>query len=160
MNEHAPAEQATPPEPLDQLLLRTLKVEENEPLSASVEALMSTLAEAGYIVPGGPPARQILADAQQFAERVILSELAVRLLRTLVLGNIIHPETPTALDWLKDWIDGTLEGHGPIGKPMIWPDRLPFIAGLMRQWGFQPTPSIPPYVTRQPQPPVIVQVAG
>jgi hypothetical protein len=98
-----------------------------------------------------PPSPQIARDAQHFAERVILAELAVRLFRFLVLGNIIIAESPAAMEWLKDWIDGTLEGHGPLGGPMLWPDRLPTVAGVLRQWGFQPTPSVPPYVTRQPQ---------
>lgn len=98
-----------------------------------------------------PPAPQIARDAQHFAERVILAELGCRLFRTLVLGNFVHTESPAAMTWLKDWIDGTLEGHGPLGGPMIWPEKLPFVAGLLRQWGFQPTPSLPPYVTRNPQ---------
>lgn len=104
-----------------------------------------------------PPSMQsVMKDAQHFAERVILAELAVRLFRTLVLGNFVHADTPAAMNWLKDWIDGTMEGHGPMGRgPMIWPDRLPFVAGLLRQWGFMPTPTQPPYVMRKPMGPMI-----
>lgn len=110
-----------------------------EPTAAEMEAMRSL-----------PPSPQIARDAQHFAERVILAELAVRLFRTLVLGNFVVAESPAAMTWLKDWIDGTLEGHGPLGGPMIWPEKLPFVVGLLRQWGFQPTPTLPPYVTRNP----------
>lgn len=120
------------------------------------DVVMQLLHDGGWVLPGLPPASKLLADAQQFAERVILAELAVRLFRHLILGGVVHTETPAAMDWLKDWIDGTMEGHGPIGKPMIWPDRLPFIAGLMRTWGFQPTPTQPPYVMRKPKPPTVL----
>lgn len=97
-----------------------------------------------------PPAHIIARDAQHFAERVILAELAVRLFRVLVLGNIVVPDSPAAMDWLRDWIDGNLQGHGPMGSgPMIWPDRLTFVTTLLRQWGFEPTPTRPAYVTRQ-----------
>lgn len=96
-----------------------------------------------------PPVTQVAKDAQHFAERVILAELAVRMFRILVLGNFVHEESPKAMQWLKDWVDGTMEGHGPMGSgPMRWPDQLPFVAGLLRQLGFQPTPSMPPYVMR------------
>lgn len=106
-----------------------------------------------------PPATQIAKDAQHFAERVILAELGVRLFRVLVLGNFVHADTPAAMDWLRDWVDGNLEGHGPMGSgPMIWPDRIPFVAALLRQWGFQPTPTVPPYVMRQPGGPGVVMV--
>jgi hypothetical protein len=98
-----------------------------------------------------PPSTVVARDAQHFAERVLLSELACRLFRTLVLGNIIIAESPAAMDWLRDWIDGTLEGHGPMGSgPMIWPEKLTQVATILRQWGFQPTPTVPPYVMRQP----------
>jgi hypothetical protein len=99
-----------------------------------------------------PPSPEIMADARRFYDRVILAELAVRLFRTLILGGVVIPETPAAMDWLKDWIDGTHPRHGPIGHPMIWPDRLPAIASLLRGWGFQPTPTVPPYVAHQPTP--------
>jgi hypothetical protein len=104
-----------------------------------------------------PPSPIVARDAQRFAERVILSELVVRLFRTLVLGNVVVEDTPKAMEWLKDYIDGAVRGHGPIGQPMIWPDRLPFVVGLLRQWGFQPTPTVPPYVTRKPAQPVTKQ---
>ncbi|MFL6864059.1 MAG: hypothetical protein ACJ8DZ_13780 [Allosphingosinicella sp.] len=97
-----------------------------------------------------PPSPVLAQDARHFAERVILAELAVRLFRTLVLGGLIIDESPAAMTWLKSWIDGGVN-HGPMGVgPMLWPNHLPVIAGLLRQWGFQPTPSLPAYVTRQP----------
>lgn len=100
-----------------------------------------------------PPSTVIARDAQHFAERVLLAELAVKLFRTLVLGNFVVEESPRAMEWLKDWIDGTMEGHGPIGGPMIWPEKLTFVCGLLRQWGFQPTPTLPQYVMRKPKGP-------
>lgn len=106
-----------------------------------------------------PPVTVVARDAQHFAERVLLSELACRLFRTLVLGNIIIAESPAAMDWLRDWIDGTLEGHGPMGSgPMLWPEKLPMVGTLLRQWGFQPTPSVPAYVMRKPPTAGIVTV--
>lgn len=154
---------ADPPEPLEKLLLRAIcdpghfPVEDNPRGERTLQewqrdAVITLLNGGGWVLPGVPPVSAVLADAQQFAERTILAELAVRLFRVLVLGNVILPDTPNAMNWLRDWIDGTLEGHGPIGKPMIWPDRLPAVAQLLRQWGFQPTPTVPPYVTRIPKP--------
>lgn len=99
-----------------------------------------------------PPSFVIMADARRFYDRMTLAELAVRLFRTLILGKIIVEDTPAAMDWLKDWIDGTHRGHGPIGNPMVWPDRLTFVANLLREWGFQPTPTLPPYVAKKPAP--------
>lgn len=97
-----------------------------------------------------PPSPQIHAEARHFAERVILAELGVRLFRMLFLGGIVVPESPAACDWLKGWIDGGVN-HSPMGAgPMLWPEHLPFIAGVLRQWGFQPTPTMPAYVARQP----------
>lgn len=150
------------PAPLEEQLLRAISDPGQFPLADNAkgertvsewsrDAVVQVLHGGGWVIPGAPPASRLLDDARQFAERTILSELAVRLFRTLVLGNIVLPETPAAMDWLKEWIDGSRQGHGPIGKPMIWPDRLPGVANLLRQWGFQPTPTVPPYVMRQPQ---------
>lgn len=101
---------------------------------------------------GLPPIPTILADARQFAEQWVLADLVVKLFRQLILGGLVLPETPAAMDWLRDYIDGNLHGHGPTGRPMIWPEKLPGICNLMRGWGFQPTPTVPGYVMRQPRP--------
>lgn len=154
-----PAEQ---PQPLDALIRMAIADPGNFPVAGNArgdrrtidwqtEAVMNVLHGGGWVLHGTPPASRLLADAQHFAERVILAELAVRLFRVLVLGNVILEDTPKAMDWLRDWIDGNLEGHGPIGKPMIWPSLLPSVQVLLRQWGFMPTPTIPPYVTRNPE---------
>ena len=106
-----------------------------------------------------PPVTQVAKDAQHFAERLILAELAVRLFRVLVLGNIVITDSPAAMDWLRDWIDGTYEGHGPMGSgPMVWPENLTVVCGLLRQWGFQPTPTMPAYVARRPVGPAVTIV--
>lgn len=141
-----------PPDPLriegvsrDDLSDRMLNFTFNRPPTDDELRQMSNL----------PPSPQVARDAQHFAERLILAELSTRLFRVLVLGNIILPDSPAAMDWLRDWIDGNLEGHGPMGSgPMIWPDRIPSVVSLLRQWGFQPTPTVPPYVARRQQPPV------
>lgn len=164
VNDTRPAEDqiTATPAPLEEQLLRAITDPGQYPLADNErgprtlqewqrDAVRTVLTGGGWVLPGVPPVSKVLADAQQFAERTVLAELAVRLFRTLVLGNFVHAETPKAMDWLQDWIDGNIEGHGPIGRPMIWPDRIPFVAGLLRQWGFMPTPTVPPYVTRMPK---------
>ena len=98
-----------------------------------------------------PPVPQIVADARQFAEQWMLAELVARLFRRLILGGLVLPETPAAMDWLRDYIDGNLHGHGPLGRPMIWPEKLPGLCNLIRSFGFQPTPTVPQYVMRMPR---------
>lgn len=127
-------------------------------LNKVTEALMAVLQGGGWVLPDGPPARELLEQYRNAMERGILLQLAVRLFRVLILGNVILPESVGAMDWLRDWVDGNLRGHGPIGGPMIWPERLPGICNLLREWGFMPTPSIPPYV--QMKPPTTITVAG
>lgn len=133
------------------------EAEHLQPVFALADAMEAYASEPENAPATAPPADAYqgppTAAAGHFAQRVILSELACRLFRTLVLGNIIIADSPAAMDWLRDWIDGNLEGHGPMGSgPMIWPERLPAVCTLLRGWGFQPTPTLPPYVTRQPQP--------
>lgn len=113
-------------------------------------AVMTLLVELGWIIPGAPPAYQILADAREFSDELVLTKLVARFFRVLILGGVIVPETPAAMDWLRDYIDGNQRVHGPLGKPMIWPGRLPSICQLLREWGFQPTPTDPQYVSFRP----------
>lgn len=112
--------------------------------------VMTVLAEGGWIKDGVPPAVQVLADARSIYDEAVLAKLVVRFFRTMILGGLVVAETPQAMDWLKDYIDGAVRGHGPLGKPMIWPDRLPAISSLLRSFGFQPTPTNPPYVSPRP----------
>jgi len=102
----------------------------------------------GIVVEGVPCARTLLSDAQTFAERTILAELVVRLFRFYILGNVVLPDSPLAMDWLKSFIDGT--GHGPLGAgPLRWPRMVPSACKLMETWGFEPTKSDPPYVIKR-----------
>lgn len=113
---------------------------------AAADAVMQLLQDRGHFLPGCPPAAVILEDAKSFAERLTLSNLALRLLNMLAWSNVQTPETQPARQWLDDYLEG--RNHGPVGKHMLWPTKLPGICHLLRQWGFEPTPTMPPYVTR------------
>jgi hypothetical protein len=118
------------------------------------DAVMALLIEGGHVIPGAPPAMQILRDAQSFAERLTLSNLACRILNMLAFSNVQTPETKPARQWIDDYLEG--RNHGPIGQPMLWPGRLPGMASLLRDWGFMPTiavPGQPSYVARNVAPP-------
>lgn len=115
------------------------------------DSVVEALIAQGLVVEGAPPARTILTDAQTFAERTILAELVVRLFRFYVLGSIVLPDTPAAMDWLKCYIDG-VGGQGPLGAgPLRWPRMVPSACNLLDKWGFEPTPSEPPYVIKRRQ---------
>ena len=126
----------------------------NAPLSTvqwQAAAVMDLLNQRGHVMPGCPEAKTILADARSFAERLVMSNLAARLLNMLAWSAVETPETKPARQWLDDYFEG--KNHGPIGCPMIWPLRMPGICALLRQWGFQPTQTMPPFVARAvPQP--------
>lgn len=130
-----------------QMLIHQSTVLDPKAAQVTANAVMHLLSEEGHFMPGTPPARQILRDAQQFAGQYMLAVLCVRLLRMLDT-RIETPETKGMRRWLEDYLDG--KNHGPIGKPMLWPSGLPGLAAQMREWGYQPTPTRPPYVTRAP----------
>jgi hypothetical protein len=113
-------------------------------------AVIAVLIRDGWVIPGCPPAKQILSDARQLHEEVVLTKLVARFMRVMILGAVIIPETIATMNWLRDYIDGTHRAHGPLGRPMIWPDRLPTVQQMLREWGFQPTPTHPPYVSLRP----------
>lgn len=96
-----------------------------------------------------PSTPVMFADAKGYAERVQLAEVVVMIFRTFVLGNLILPETPKVMDWLKSWIDGV--GHGPLGGPLRWPDNLPFVSELLTGKGFIRTAGEVGYVARLPK---------
>jgi hypothetical protein len=100
----------------------------------------------GHYLPGAPPAQQILEDAKSFAERLTLTTLALRILNMLAWEAIQTPESKPARRWLDDYLEG--KNHGPVGHPMLWPARLPGLAHLLTEWGFQPTPTRPAFVAR------------
>lgn len=110
------------------------------------DAVMQLLIDRGHFLPGAPPAAAILADAKSFAERLILSNLALRILNMLAWSNVVTPESKPARRWIEDYLEG--RGHGPVGKAMLWPGSLPGLASLLRDWGFEPTPTLPPFVAR------------
>lgn len=113
------------------------------------DAVMALLVESGHYLPGAPPAATILQDAKSFAERLTLSNLALRILNMLAWSNIQTPETKPARKWIEDYLEG--RRHGPVGQPMLWPSQLPGMAHLLRDWGFTPTialPGQPSYVAR------------
>lgn len=112
----------------------------------AANAIMGILNERGHYLPGCPPAQVILNDAKSFAERLTITTLALRLLNMLAFANVQTPETKGARRWLDDYLEG--KNHGPAGKPMLWPAMLPGISSLLREWGFEPTPTMPPWVAR------------
>lgn len=155
-----PAEAKAPPLPEE---VRDLLLAMRPPAGADAEqidqaardqadAIMHLLNERGHYLPGCPPAAQILKDAEQFAGQFMLSMLCVRLLRMLNT-RIVTQETKPMERWLTDYIDG--KNHGPIGKPMFWPQNLPGLADQLRQWGYAPTETRPPFVARAVQRPTI-----
>lgn len=120
----------------------------------TADAIVAMLIEAGHVIPGAPPAVQILEDAKSFAGRLTLSNLALRVLNMLAWSNVETPETKPARRWLEDYLEG--KNHGPVGYPMLWPGRLPGLANMLRQWGFMPTiaqPDQASYVARAVAPP-------
>lgn len=112
----------------------------------TANAIMAKLNERGHYLPGAPCAQVILNDAKSFAERLTITMLALRLLNMLAWSNVETPESKPARQWLDDYLEG--KNHGPAGSPMLWPVRLPGICALMRGWGFEPTPTMPPWVAR------------
>lgn len=108
--------------------------------------VMTLLMERGHYLPGRPPAALILEDAQSFAERLTLSNLALRVMNMLAWSTLQTPETTPARRWLDDYLEG--KNHGPVGQPMLWPAQLPGMAQMLRDWGFAPTPTQPAYVAR------------
>lgn len=114
------------------------------------DRVMQMLMERGHYLPGRPPAAVILEDAQSFAERLTLSNLALRILNMLAWSNMQTPETKPARKWLDDYLEG--KNHGPVGNPMLWPTQLPGMAAMLRDWGFMPTPTQPAYVARDVAP--------
>lgn len=119
--------------------------EESEASDQIASAVMHLLRERGHIIEGAPPARQILDDAQQFAAKLTLAMLCVRLVR-VAASPIKTPESKAMERWLNDYLDG--RNHGPIGKPMFWPSNLPGLCDQLRDWGFRPTDSRPKFVAR------------
>lgn len=119
-------------------------------------AVFQLLIERGHVIPGAPPAKVILHDAQTFAARLMLSNLALRVLNMLAFTNVQTPETKPARKWIDDYLQGV--NHGPVGHPMIWPGNLPGMAAMLRDWGFIPTvalPGQPSYVARAVQAPTV-----
>lgn len=112
----------------------------------TTEAIMQLLMERGHFMLGMPPAAAILKDAQSFAERLTLSNLALRCFAMLGSLDIETPETVPAKRWIVDYLEG--KNHGPVGQPMLWPAQLPGMASMLRDWGFEPTPTTPAYVAR------------
>lgn len=112
------------------------------------DRVMALLNETGHYLPGAPPAAQIVKDARSFAERLTLSNLALRVYVMLSGMTVETPETKPARKWMDDYIEG--KNHGPVGQAMLWPKNLPGLSHMLRQWGFQPTPTVPPFVARVP----------
>lgn len=112
----------------------------------TADQVMNLLNERGHYLPGAPPAAVILQDAKTFAERLTLSNLALRAFAMLGSLSLDTPETQPAKRWIVDYIEG--KNHGPVGYPMLWPAQLPGLAHMLREWGFEPTPTVPAYVAR------------
>ena len=127
-----------------------MKPEESRVIDWQAAAVAHVLRDGGWIMAGVPPVRQVLADARQFSDELVLTKLVARIFRSLILGGLVIPETPQAMTWMRTYIDGDDRRHGPLGKPMVWPDSLPTVVQLLRDWGFQPTPTPIPYVSLRP----------
>lgn len=139
--------EGTPPPLRDEIMLL---INQTTPLDmaaskSTADAVVHLLNERGHYLPGCPPAEQILADAQQFAGQLMLAMLVIRLQR-LLGQRIVTPETKPTERWLTDYIDG--RNHGPVGKPMFWPQNLPGLCSMLRDWGYAPTATNPPFVAR------------
>lgn len=114
-------------------------------IDQAAASIVHLLNERGHYLPGCPPAAQILKDAEQFAGQFMLAILCVRLLRAMN-GPIWTAERTAIERWLFDYIDG--KNHGPVGKPMFWPQNLPGLCQQLREWGYAPTATRPPFVAR------------
>lgn len=136
------------PRPLRDEIIDVLAVQfgHREAATTAADDVMQLLHERGHYLPGAPPAQQILEDAKSFAERLTLSNLALRCFAMLGSLSVDTPETQPAKRWIVDYIEG--KNHGPVGQPMLWPEKLPGLAHMLREWGFMPTPTTPPYVCR------------
>lgn len=80
-----------------------------------------------------PPTPQMFLDVRSYAERLRLAELVADLFKFYVLGSIVLPDTPLAMDWLKSYLNG--DGHGPAGHPMRWP-LCASAQNLLTRWGY------------------------
>lgn len=140
----ADQEQDEAPRPLQVEIEEVISAFDNDKMRAA--GVMSVLNQTGHYLPGLPPAEQILSDARRFAEELTLSNLALRLIRMTIMTGIMTPESKASERWLRDYLDG--RNHGPVGKPMLWPEKLPGLAGLMRDWGYKPSLTKPAYVMR------------
>lgn len=127
-----------------------------EAQDAQANAIMHLLSERGHYLPGLPPAREIAADARQFAGQLMLAMVTIRV-QHMLESAIMTPETKGTRRWLLDYIDG--KNHGPVGKPMLWPEQLPGLAAMLRSWGYQPTATTPPFVARAQAPAVLATAA-
>lgn len=134
-----------PPRPLRDQIEQVISAFDNDRMRA--DGVMHLLQETGHVLLGAPEARVILADAQQFAGQLILSNLAIRIIRMTIMTGIETPESKATERFIRDYCDG--RNHGPVGKPMLWPGTLPGLAALLRQWEFEPTETKPAYVRRK-----------
>lgn len=117
------------------------------------DEVMALLVDTGHVLPGCPPAAKILDDAKAFHERLVLSNLALRIFVMLGSMTIETPESKPAQRFIIDYLEG--RNHGPVGEPMLWPGQLPGLASVLRDWGFVPTvatPGQPSYVARAMEP--------
>lgn len=121
---------------------------EDNTIDACIGRIVTGLIELGHVVPGMPPAARIVEDTRMFAEKLILSNLALKIVRMKILSRVQTPETLATVAWLRDYFDG--KNHGPAGGPMLWPTTLPALCVNLREWGFIPTPGTPAYVARAP----------
>lgn len=118
--------------------------------------VLQMLINSGHVLPGAPPAAKILEDARQFAAKLTLSNLALRILNMLAFSNVQTPETKPARQWIDDYLEG--RNHGPVGHPMLWPGKMPGMASMLRDWGFIPTiahPGQPSYVAKAVKAPTV-----
>ena len=110
------------------------------------DGVLALLNQRGFYLPGCPPAKQLLADAELFAAQLMLAMIVCRCYAMLDTG-LVTPETKGMRNWLADYVNG--RNHGPVGKPMHWPAGLPGLCSLLRDWGYAPTPTQPAFVARK-----------
>lgn len=92
-------------------------------------------------------------ENMQIADRSMRMEIALRLIHTHVMGEVISQESGALRDWLSDWIVGfqnVAVTHGPVGGPMLWPASMPSVCRQLMMWGFHRTSGDIGYVALDP----------
>lgn len=124
--------------------------EDGVEVGVSREALDILLAAIAEVRPADVDAATLRDQMVQMADSTMRCELALRLIRTYAMGNVIMEDSGKVRDWLRDWIDGV--HHGPLGGPLLWPFAIGSVTKQLVAWGFTRTAGDPSYVVLQRAP--------